>query len=275
MAVTFLALYPTGSFLMPFLRKWLIHASWQMFAFGAMWLGFAFGYVLAQDLSILFKQSHTIIGTIVCCMMVLQPVFGYFHHRHYLKHKNRTHISYVHIFYGRSLMIVGAINGGLGLQLANASKSLIIAYSVVAVIMSFFYASGPLIKFYRAKRTEKLEPSAISPPQPIYRDSPHTPYKPAASTPSTQYSQTVSPGYRPTSAPSNEGYAAQNQFYQNSNGLGSDYSQRMTPQSQSPPRRPPRSDLQREVPAPQPYRSPGSETHTYQNVPSPRGNLYL
>jgi fumarate reductase subunit D len=262
---------------MPFLRKWLVHASWQMFAFGSMWLGFAFGYVLAQDYGILFKQAHTIIGTIVCCMMVLQPVFGWFHHRHYLKHKNRTHISYVHIFYGRALMILGVINGGLGLQLANASMSLIIAYSVVAVIMSFFYASGPLIKYYRSKMTEKSERSPISSPRPIYTpgDSPRTPYKPAGSTPSTQYSQAIYPGYRPSSAPSNDGYASQNQFYQNSNGFGSDYSPRMTPQSQSPPRRPPRSDLQGEVTPPQPYRSPGSATRTYQNAASSRGNLYV
>lgn len=37
-------------------------------------------------------------------------------------------------------MVLGAINGGLGLQLTNADDSLIIAYSVVAAAMFLLYA---------------------------------------------------------------------------------------------------------------------------------------
>lgn len=49
MGITFVALYPVGAFLQPLLKKWFIHAGWQMIAFIIMWVGFGFGYVLAQD----------------------------------------------------------------------------------------------------------------------------------------------------------------------------------------------------------------------------------
>jgi hypothetical protein len=140
MAVTFVALYPTGAFLQPLLKKWFLHAGWQMVAFIIMWIGFGFGYVLAQDFGMLFKNTHTILGTVVCSLMCLQPILGFLHHQHFLKHHNRGAVSYAHIFYGRSLMIIGIVNGGLGLQLANAPNQATIAYIVVTVALFLVYA---------------------------------------------------------------------------------------------------------------------------------------
>ena len=50
MAVTFAVLYPAGAFLMPLLGKWMIHAGFQMFAFVATWVGFATGYMWADEI---------------------------------------------------------------------------------------------------------------------------------------------------------------------------------------------------------------------------------
>jgi sulfite exporter TauE/SafE len=89
---------------------------------------------------------------VVVCLLAIQPALGYAHHRHFLKHQRRGPISHVHIWYGRVLMLLGVINGGLGLQLADARKSLIIAYGVVAGIMFLVYAIGTTLASMRKKR---------------------------------------------------------------------------------------------------------------------------
>lgn len=100
----------------------------------------------------LFKPAHTIIGTIVVCCLVIQPLMGILHHRHYVRHKKRGPISYAHIWWGRALNLLGVINGGLGLQLANASNTLIIAYSVIAAVIFLLYA---IIKVWSSTRVSK------------------------------------------------------------------------------------------------------------------------
>lgn len=71
--------------------------------------------------------------------MAVQPVFGILHHRHFLKTQSRGLISYVHIWWGRILMVLGVINGGLGLKLSSEGNGLVIAYSVVAGLAFLCY----------------------------------------------------------------------------------------------------------------------------------------
>lgn len=66
--------------------------------------------------------------------MFIQPVLGYIHHSWFKRLQRRTTPSYVHIWLGRAAITLGIINGGLGLQLANASQDVIIAYSVIAAV---------------------------------------------------------------------------------------------------------------------------------------------
>lgn len=52
-------------------------------------------------------------------------------------------------------MIIGIVNGGLGLQLGNAPTRYIIAYSVVAGVMSIVYvASSTLGRSIRQRREQ-------------------------------------------------------------------------------------------------------------------------
>jgi hypothetical protein len=53
-------------------------------------------------------------------------------------------------------MVLGVINGGLGLQLANARNSLIIAYSVIAAILFLLYAIGKTLVSIRKKQTARV-----------------------------------------------------------------------------------------------------------------------
>ncbi|KAJ4016759.1 hypothetical protein NW752_003890 [Fusarium irregulare] len=139
MSIVFIAGYPLGAILMPMLGKWLIHASWQVVMLLLMWAGFGLGYVAAKDSGLWGKQTHTRMGTAVVALITLQPILGYMHHRYFLSHGKRGVISHIHIWYGRALMLIGIVNGGLGLQLANSSTAFIVVYSVIAGLASVAY----------------------------------------------------------------------------------------------------------------------------------------
>ena len=68
-------------------------------------------------------------------LMFFQPILGYIHHLVYVRSQKPTWWAVAHIWYGRALIILGAINGGLGLQLANNSTGGEIAYGVVAGVV--------------------------------------------------------------------------------------------------------------------------------------------
>lgn len=67
--------------------------------------------------------------------MMLQPVLGIIHHRHYVKHNTRGLFSYFHIYYGYTLILVSFLEGGLGLRLAGSSGGHVAAYAVIVAII--------------------------------------------------------------------------------------------------------------------------------------------
>lgn len=91
-------------------------------------------------------------GTIICVLLIIQPILGWLHHLHFLKYQERGLISHAHIWYGRVLMAIGIVNGGLGLQLASAPNSLNIAYALVSVVVSIVYIAGAIVGAVRRKR---------------------------------------------------------------------------------------------------------------------------
>ncbi|VUC20328.1 unnamed protein product [Clonostachys rosea] len=155
LTVVFIALYPLGSLLMPWLGKWYIHGAWQMVGFLAMWAGFGIGYVVSSDLDIFFDQTHTRLGVFVIALLGMQPILGLLHHMQYLRQGRRGAFGHVHIWYGRALIIMGMVNGGLGLQLTGASDVYIIVYSVVAGLSALLYAGYATVKSLRSEKTEK------------------------------------------------------------------------------------------------------------------------
>ncbi|KAI0196159.1 hypothetical protein EV127DRAFT_124259 [Xylaria flabelliformis] len=145
MSIVMVVLYPVGSILMPLVGSWVLHAVWQMVAFLAMWAAFGLGITLAHRTGINFTEHHTILGTVVVVLFGVQPIGGLIHHRYYTKHQKRGLVSHGHIWYGRILMVLGIINGGLGLKLAGAAQSLVIAYSVIAAVFFSVYIGGAVL----------------------------------------------------------------------------------------------------------------------------------
>lgn len=72
--------------------------------------------------------------------MILQPVLGILHHRYYIKHKTRGLFSYLHIGYGYTLILIGLVEGGLGLRLSGSSGGHIVAYAVTVGVICLLYA---------------------------------------------------------------------------------------------------------------------------------------
>ncbi|RDA91767.1 hypothetical protein CP533_4766 [Ophiocordyceps camponoti-saundersi (nom. inval.)] len=153
MSVLFIFGFPVGSLLMPLVGNWLLHGIWQIVTFLGMWAGFGIGYFIAQRRGILFAGPHTRLGTCVCALMCLQPVLGYLHHMYYLKNRTRGPVSYAHIWYGRSLMILGLVNGGLGIWLTGSNRTFVIVYSVLAIFFFLLYVGRVGVVSFMARRT--------------------------------------------------------------------------------------------------------------------------
>ncbi len=52
MMIVWVILYPAGALLMPFIGKWIFHATFQTIAFLGMWAGLGLGYIIANRLGI-------------------------------------------------------------------------------------------------------------------------------------------------------------------------------------------------------------------------------
>ncbi|KAK3694700.1 hypothetical protein B0T22DRAFT_79219 [Podospora appendiculata] len=156
LTLVFVILYPLGSLLMPLRGSWVLHGVWQGISFILMLVGFGIGLHEADERDELFKQSHTILGTVVVCLLLIQPVLGYLHHRHFVAHQRRGAVSYVHIWYGRVLMVMGVVAGGLGIELSGGKTPIIVAYSVVSAVVFVAYFIGKLWKTLSRKNRHSI-----------------------------------------------------------------------------------------------------------------------
>jgi hypothetical protein len=92
--------------------------------------------------------------------MLIQPFIGFTQHYLFRKKQKQTPASHLHIWHGRLLILLGMINGGLGLRLAGNSRAGTIAYGVVAGVVGVAYlafVSG--FEWKKAKRSVKVTPN--------------------------------------------------------------------------------------------------------------------
>ena len=99
-------------------------------AFGTDAGGFAWTITPAKEFAYMVQwdasQGHAIIGVIVIALLFLQPLGGILHHRKYQRHGEPTLIGRTHRWIGRIFSVLGVINGGLGLWLAQEDNDFII-----------------------------------------------------------------------------------------------------------------------------------------------------
>lgn len=66
-----------------------------------------------------YNSYHQIIGFIVLAGLVVQLGLGLIHHAFYMKSKQPTPFGRIHFFLGPFIIIMGIINGGLGIHFAG------------------------------------------------------------------------------------------------------------------------------------------------------------
>lgn len=160
MGFTFAFLFPLGAILIrvaSFRGLIWLHAAVQSLAYALALVGLGLGIYIAvypesqvcqtssrsmwdrsgaNTLQITGEgKGHPIIGIVVVGSLYLQPVLAVLHHEMYKKTLKRTIWGISHVWWGRIMVTLGIINGGLGLQLSGNTTKGEIAYGVVAGVI--------------------------------------------------------------------------------------------------------------------------------------------
>jgi hypothetical protein len=156
--IAFVAIFPVGAILVrlaSFSGLAWIHGGLQIFGYLLFIVAAGIGIYIANA-SDRLDEPHAVIGLLLFAVLFFMPIVGTVHHRMYKKVQRRTFWSYGHIFTGRVGIILGMINGGLGLQLADAGRSSLVAYGVIAGLVGVAYLGTILFgEFRRGKRSSQ------------------------------------------------------------------------------------------------------------------------
>ncbi|EAU36270.1 predicted protein [Aspergillus terreus NIH2624] len=136
------------------------HAFFQLFTLAVAIAGFGIGISLAKSLH-LVGTYHPIIGMVaVPALILFQPAMGFLQHRYFHKTGKKSVFAYLHRWFGRSIIVLGIVNGGLGFHLARnvtstAPVGAIVAYSVVAGIIGLAYVLVVIFLPLRKQRRQR------------------------------------------------------------------------------------------------------------------------
>jgi hypothetical protein len=117
MGLAFVGFYPLAALLLRVFKvRYIIwvHAGLQVTAMLLMYVGLGLGIRLGQKSGELFNTLHTKLGLVISVSMLFQPLFGWLHHRGFLKTGGRTAWTYFHTNFGRTLILLGGLNGIFG-----------------------------------------------------------------------------------------------------------------------------------------------------------------
>ncbi|KAF3933090.1 hypothetical protein ABW20_dc0109569 [Dactylellina cionopaga] len=157
MAVAFTIGFPLGAIFIRVLKPpghVYIHAGAQLISTSLAFTGLGLGVWLGLNTRYL-DYAHTIIGMAVVASLVIQPVIGLIHHLRYKKVLRPTWWGIAHRWFGRTIVIVGIVNGGLGLLLAENTKVGEIVYAVVAGVAGLVWFTVVVVVAWRARKTSK------------------------------------------------------------------------------------------------------------------------
>ena len=71
----------------------------------------------------LHNNTHTTIKPIVVAGLFMQPFRGYFHHWRFVRMQKPVTWTRVHVWYGRALILLRLVDGGLGLATASVGAA--------------------------------------------------------------------------------------------------------------------------------------------------------
>ena len=169
MSLVFLVLMPFAALTLylPYTKKVPhIHAPLQILNIILAIVGLALGVRLAKPLE-LTAGYHQLIGYVVVGIILsAQPILGLLQHLHFRNTGTRSGMGVGHKWLGRIVIIIGIVNGGLGMrQSGPVGDSWVpnyapVAYSVVAAVVFVIYVGvvvGTALKKTNVRPTEKYD----------------------------------------------------------------------------------------------------------------------
>ncbi|KAK7187970.1 hypothetical protein DPSP01_003144 [Paraphaeosphaeria sporulosa] len=147
MGGAFVIVFPLGVVFLRVLEKVKWHAWMQGVGMVLAIIGLGVGIYLGREYnhSKDFNSAHQIIGLIVVLFALVQFTLGMRHHRVYVRSQRPTTFGRIHRYIGPPLLLLGAINGFLGFNLAgedddNIWYGVIVGVIIVALAGSLFWA---------------------------------------------------------------------------------------------------------------------------------------
>jgi hypothetical protein len=169
MSLAFLVLMPLAALTLylPYTKKVPhIHAPLQILSIILVIVGLALGVRLARPLG-LTTGYHQVIGyVIIAILLSAQPILGLLQHLHFRNTGTRSGMGVGHQWLGRIVIIVGVVNGGLGMkQSGPVGDSWVpnyapVVYSVVAAVVFLIYVGivvGTALRKKNVTPTEKYD----------------------------------------------------------------------------------------------------------------------
>ncbi|KAJ8064405.1 hypothetical protein OCU04_006747 [Sclerotinia nivalis] len=153
-SLAFVILFPSGAIairICNFRNLLWLHAGWMVGAYMIVLASLGMGVWLANTRQLL-GSAHAIIGLTVAGCLLLQPISGLTHHMLYKRHGGPNIATYPHVWWGRAVITLGIINGGLGLRLAGNSKEGEVAYGVIAGFMWVLWMAVILLATMKSRR---------------------------------------------------------------------------------------------------------------------------
>ncbi|KAL2811875.1 hypothetical protein BJX63DRAFT_397986 [Aspergillus granulosus] len=144
-----------------------IHAPLQLSTLCIVIAGFALGIYLAVTTDQL-ATYHAIIGFItISSLMLFQPASGLIQHTHFRRTGGKSSFALLHRWLGRTMLVLGIINGGLGIRLVGIGEpgnptSLVIIHSAIAGVSSIVYI---VILAIKPAAASKASEAAMMSPQ--------------------------------------------------------------------------------------------------------------
>lgn len=121
-------------------------------------VGILFGFYLSTmyTKSESFNSAHQIIGIIVLVSVLVQWFIGFWHHRLYKLFQRSTYYGVGHRYFGRAVIILAIVNGGIGLSWSSAPTKTVVAYSIIVAVLGILTIAALLWKAAVVKRQTRL-----------------------------------------------------------------------------------------------------------------------
>jgi hypothetical protein len=160
MSAAFLILFPVGAVIVRLgLPVMTIHLPMEVTALVLSVAGAGVGVKLAgKTHNRIANTAHAVVGLVVVfSLLAFQPLMGWLQHRHFHQYRGRGAFGALHLWFGRTMVILGMVNGGIGFllgwQLEKWRKK---SYIAVASFVGFFWIVCLAINISRKKSAADL-----------------------------------------------------------------------------------------------------------------------